>query len=151
MSLTILYFLHTQWHVQISQRLPINVPNHLLYFLHMHHHVQKARGSIGMCSRFSIWLTKFSKVFTPIINGLARPLNPQARLLVFIETRGSKWAWDGIYHDRSCWPRLTHKLHRLTTGQLAPYHDGRIDERRSTTYYQYTNMGFSHLVYLKYL
>jgi hypothetical protein len=27
-------------------------------------HIQKGRGSLGMCSRFSIWLTKFLKVFT---------------------------------------------------------------------------------------
>jgi hypothetical protein len=71
--------------VKISQGLPIDVPNNLLYFLHMQHHVekvrgswsmlhtasnfqhahyraQKARGSLCMCSRFSIWLAKFSSM-----------------------------------------------------------------------------------------
>jgi hypothetical protein len=35
--------------------------------------------------------------------------------------------------------------------QLAPHHDERISKRRSTTYDQYTDLGFLHLVYLKYL
>jgi hypothetical protein len=65
----------------------------------MHRRVQKARGSLGMCSRFSIWLTKFSKSFCSsadiIIDGLARSLTLRARLLVFIGMRGSKWTRDG--------------------------------------------------------
>jgi hypothetical protein len=39
----------------------------------------------------------------------------------------------------------------LTTDQPALHHDGRINKRRSTSYDQYTDPGFSHLVYLKYL
>jgi hypothetical protein len=35
--------------------------------------------------------------------------------------------------------------------QLALYHDRRINKRRATTYDQYTDPAFSHLVYLKYL
>jgi hypothetical protein len=81
-----------------SKGLSINVSCSFYYFQHAHHHVQKVRGSIDMCSRFSIWLTKFSKVFCSsadiVIDGLARPLNPKAHLLVFIGMWGSKWAWD---------------------------------------------------------
>jgi hypothetical protein len=81
-----------------SNGLPIDAPINFYYFHYTHHHVQKARGSIGMHSRFSIWLAKFSKSFCSsadiIIDGLARPLTPQARLLVFIEMQGSKWAQD---------------------------------------------------------
>jgi hypothetical protein len=55
-----------------------------------------------------------------------------------------------VYHDQACRPQSTHKLHRLTTDQLAPYHNGRIIKRRSTTHDQYMNPRFSHLVNLKY-
>jgi hypothetical protein len=40
----LLYFLHVQHCVQISQGLPIDVPNHLLHFLHAQPRIQKARG-----------------------------------------------------------------------------------------------------------
>jgi hypothetical protein len=39
----------------------------------------------------------------------------------------------------------------LTTDQLTPHHDGRIDKRRSITHDHYMDLEFSHLVYLKYL
>jgi hypothetical protein len=35
--------------------------------------------------------------------------------------------------------------------QPIPHYDGRIDKRRSTTHDQYTDLGFFHLVYMKYL
>jgi hypothetical protein len=41
----------------------IDVPHILCYFQHVLHRVQKARGSIGMLSKFIILLIKFSKVF----------------------------------------------------------------------------------------
>jgi hypothetical protein len=47
-----------------SKGLPIDAPHIFYYFQHVLHHVQKVRGSIGMCSKFIILLTKFSKVFT---------------------------------------------------------------------------------------
>jgi hypothetical protein len=37
---------------------------HLLHFIHAFSRAQKARGSTGMCSKFSTWLNKFSKKFT---------------------------------------------------------------------------------------
>jgi hypothetical protein len=43
--------------------LPIDALYSFYYFQHAYHRVQKARGYLGMCSRFNIWLTKFSKVF----------------------------------------------------------------------------------------
>jgi hypothetical protein len=48
-------------------------------------------------------------------------------------------------------PDLTLKLHRLTTDQPTPHHDGTIDKRRPTTHDQYMNLRFSDLVNLKYL
>jgi hypothetical protein len=46
------YFRSHVWsanqHINISQGIPIDVPNHLLYLLHVQHHVQKARGSRSM-------------------------------------------------------------------------------------------------------
>ncbi len=41
----------------------IGGPQIFYYFQHALHCVQKARGSIGMCSKFIILLIKFSKVF----------------------------------------------------------------------------------------
>jgi hypothetical protein len=46
-----------------SKGLPIDAPHIFYYFQHALHHVQKARGSIGMCSKIIILLIKFSKVF----------------------------------------------------------------------------------------
>jgi hypothetical protein len=43
--------------------LPIGAPHIFYYFQHTLHRVQKARSSIGMCSKFIILLIKFSKVF----------------------------------------------------------------------------------------
>jgi hypothetical protein len=43
--------------------LPIDAPRIFYYFQHTLRRVQKARGSIGMCSKFVILLIKFSKVF----------------------------------------------------------------------------------------
>jgi hypothetical protein len=45
-----------------SKGLPIGAPHIFYYFQHTLHRVQKARGSIGMCSKFII-LLKFSNVF----------------------------------------------------------------------------------------
>jgi hypothetical protein len=58
MSLTILYFLHAQHRVQISQRLPIDTPNHLLYFLHVQRHVHIIQGlSIDIPYQYFILFT----------------------------------------------------------------------------------------------
>jgi hypothetical protein len=46
-----------------SKWLPIDALYSFYYFQHTHRRVQKVRGSLGMRFRFSIWLTKFSKVF----------------------------------------------------------------------------------------
>jgi hypothetical protein len=78
------HLLYAQHCIQISQGLLIDVPNHLLYFLHVHHREWKTRGSIGMCSIFSIWLTKFSKVFVAqqILSSMVW-LDPQPRERLF--------------------------------------------------------------------
>jgi hypothetical protein len=46
-----------------SKGLPIDAPHILYYFQHVLHRVHKARGSVGMCSRFIILLIKFREVF----------------------------------------------------------------------------------------
>jgi hypothetical protein len=46
-----------------SKGLPIDAPHIIYYFQHALHHVHKARGSVGMCTRFIILLIKFPKVF----------------------------------------------------------------------------------------
>jgi hypothetical protein len=46
-----------------SKGIPIDAPHIFYYFQHALHRVQKARGFIGMCSKFIILLIKFSKVF----------------------------------------------------------------------------------------
>jgi hypothetical protein len=46
-----------------SKGLPINASHIFYYFQHALHRVQKARCSIGMCSKFIILLINFSKVF----------------------------------------------------------------------------------------
>jgi hypothetical protein len=131
--------------VKIHQRLPINVPNHLLYLSHVQHQVQRARGPRSTLHTtyitFSMCLTTYKKQWAPdrrsiqllllsaraslhtkskglhryvlhiyylinhvfksfcsladiIIDGLAWPLTPRARLLVFIRMWESKWARD---------------------------------------------------------
>jgi hypothetical protein len=155
--------------VQISQGLSIDVPNHLLYFLHVQRHVQKARAPDGRyihllilsaraaprtkskgLPRYAYLINQVFKSFCSsvdiIIDGLVRLRTPWACLLVFIKTRG--WARD---HHRANRPRSTQTLHWLTTDQLAPHHYERIDKSRSTIHDQYTDPGFSHLLYLKYL
>jgi hypothetical protein len=46
-----------------NKGLPIDAPYIFYYFQHVLHCVQKARGSIGMRSKFIILLINFSKVF----------------------------------------------------------------------------------------
>jgi hypothetical protein len=41
----------------------IDAPHIFYYFQHVLHHIQKARSSIGMCSKFIISLIKFSNFF----------------------------------------------------------------------------------------
>jgi hypothetical protein len=70
MSLTILYFLHMQYHVQIGQGLLIDVSNHLLYFLHVHHRRTKKQGaldrrSIKDSTTFSTHIAMYKKQETP--------------------------------------------------------------------------------------
>jgi hypothetical protein len=62
MSLTIILFTRVAPRTK-SKGLPINIPHIFYYFQHVLHRVQKARGSIGMCSKFIILVIKFSKVF----------------------------------------------------------------------------------------
>jgi hypothetical protein len=107
----------------------------------------RARGSRSMLHIASI----FCSSADIIINGLARPLTPQPVSQYSSECERAIEHEIIIYHDWVCRPRSTHKLHRLTTNQPTPHHDGRIDKKRSTTYDQYTDPEFSHLIYLKYL
>jgi hypothetical protein len=87
-SLLLLLSAHASLRIK-SKGLLINAPYNLYYFSYVPSTAQKkARGSIGMSSKFSTRLIIFSKVFhsSVDIDGLARPLTPQACPLVFIGT-----------------------------------------------------------------
>jgi hypothetical protein len=59
------HLLYVQRHVQISQGLLIDVPNHLLYILLTHHRAQKARSSRSMLRTafitFNMCITAYKK------------------------------------------------------------------------------------------
>jgi hypothetical protein len=145
MSLTIILFTCVAPHTK-SKMAPYRCSTHLLLLSACSTHLllQKARGSIGMCSKFIILLIKFSKVFT------AQQVSSWVHLLVFIGTWRNKWArdWHLLWSGISA--RSTHKLHPLITNQLILHHDERISKRISTTYDQYTDPRFFYPVHLKY-
>jgi hypothetical protein len=58
----IILFTHVAPRIK-SKGLPIGAPHILYYFQHALHRVHKAKGSIGMFSRFIILLIKFPEVF----------------------------------------------------------------------------------------
>jgi hypothetical protein len=105
-----------------SKELSIDVSYNFYYFQHAHCHVQKARGSrstlhaasitfstcivvykkvrdsIGMCSIFNIWLTKFSKFFASQQiyhhRWFGSTSNPMSASPSIHRNVGNKWAQD---------------------------------------------------------
>jgi hypothetical protein len=74
-----------------SKGLSIDGPHIIYYFQHAFCRVQKARGSIGMCSKFIILLIKFPKVFCssagviiPLYHPNNKPSDPDRRFNILL-------------------------------------------------------------------
>jgi hypothetical protein len=116
-SLLLLLLAHASLRTK-NKRLPIDIRLCFYYFHHAHHCVQKAWGYrstyLSTSTTFHTCLpprtkskglhryvlqvyyliNQVLKSFYSVIDDLAWPLTLWACLLVFIRTRGSKWAWD---------------------------------------------------------